>query len=176
MRLFRVAHRLESRSASGFPAHALVAPNFLRSDYIALAAITANILLNVYFLFATSLGLVGIALASSLSGWLNAALLGAILYRRGQWVPDGRLISRGIRIVCATAGMGVALWLGLLWLAKPLSRADIEGGMALAGICLIGILAYAVVGAALGVVRISELRYVMRRQPGLTSADPGEQP
>ena len=31
-------------------------------------------------------------------------------------------------------------------------------------------------GAALGVVRISELRYVMRRQPNLKSADPGEQP
>ena len=72
--------------------------------------------------------------------------------------------------------MGVALWLGLLWLARPLSRADIEGGVALAGICLIGIAAYAVLGAALGVVRISELRYVMRRQPNLKSADPGEQP
>ncbi|WP_428676300.1 murein biosynthesis integral membrane protein MurJ [Reyranella sp.] len=171
--------------AVGLPAFVLVkalAPGFFaREDtrtplYIALAAITANILLNIYFLFGTSLELVGIALASSLSGWLNAALLAAVLRRREQWVPDGRLIARGVRIVAASAGMGVALWLGLLWLARPLSRADIEGGVALAGICLIGIAAYAVLGAALGVVRISELRYVMRRQPNLKSADPGEQP
>ncbi len=171
--------------AVGLPAFVLVkalAPGFFaREDtrtplYIALAAITANILFNIYFLFATSLGLVGIALASSLSGWLNASLLAAVLRRRDQWIPDGRLISRGVRIAGASAGMGVALWLGLLWLAKPLSRADIEGGVALAGICLLGIMAYAVLGAALGVVRISELRYVMRRQPGLRSADPGEQP
>jgi putative peptidoglycan lipid II flippase len=86
------------------------------------------------------------------------------------------LISRGVRIIGASAGMGAALWVGLLWLARPLSRADIEGGLALAGICMIGIAAYALLGAALGVVRVSELRYVMRRQPGLTSADPGEQP
>lgn len=169
--------------AVGLPAFVLVkalAPGFFaREDtrtplYIALASITANILFNVYFLFATSIGLVGIALASSLSGWLNAALLAGVLRRRGQWIPDGRLIGRGIRIAGATAGMGAALWLGLIWLARPLSHADIGGGIALAGICLLGAGAYAVLGAALGVVRLSELRYVMRRQPGLRSADPGE--
>ena len=171
--------------AVGLPAFVLVkalAPGFFaREDtrtplYIALAAITANILLNVYFLFATTLAHVGIALASSLSGWLNAALLAIVLGRREQWIPDGRLVSRAVRIAGATAGMGVALWLGLLWLAKPLSRADVEGGIALAGICLIGMVVFAVLGAALGVVRISELRYVMRRPPGVRSADPGEQP
>ena len=170
--------------AVGLPAFVLVkalAPGFFaREDtrtplYIALAAISANVLLNVYFLFATSLELVGIALASSLSGWLNAALLATILRRRGQWIPDGRLMSRGLRIAAASAGMGVGLWFGLQWLARPLSRPDIEGGAALAGICMIGIAAYAILGATLGVVRISELRYVMRRQPGLKSADPGEQ-
>jgi len=69
----------------------------------------------------------------------------------------------------------VSLWFGLQWLARPLSRPDLEGGVALAGLCAIGIATYALLGATLGVVRISELRYVMRRQPGLKSADPGEQ-
>ena len=35
---------------------------------------------------------------------------------------------------------------------------------------------YAALGALLGVVRLSELRAVMRRQPGVRPADPGEQP
>lgn len=171
--------------AVGLPAFVMVkalAPGFFaREDtrtplYIALAAITANILFNVYFLFATNLAQVGIALASSLSGWLNAGLLAAVLWRRNHLVPDRRLISRAVRMAGATVGMGAVLWLGLIWLARPLSRPDIEGGIALAGICAIGAAAYAVLGAALGVVRISELRYVMRRPPGVRSADPGEQP
>lgn len=170
--------------AVGLPAFVLVkalAPGFFaREDtrtplYIALVAISANVLLNVYFLFATSLELVGIALASSLSGWLNAALLATVLRRRDHWIPDGRLMSRGLRIMAASTGMGVSLWFGLQWLARPLSRPDIEGGVALAGLCLVGSAVYALLGGALGVVRVSELRYVMRRQPGLKSADPGEQ-
>lgn len=169
--------------AVGLPAFVAVkalAPGFFaREDtrtplYIAIAAIAANVVLNVWFLYGTSLAHVGIALASSLSGWLNAALLAAMLYRRRQWIADARLVSRGLRVVGATAGMGVALWFGLKWLALPLSQANVAGAVALAGICLLGVAAYALLGAALGIVKLSELRYVMRRQPGLRSDDPGE--
>jgi putative peptidoglycan lipid II flippase len=171
--------------AVGLPAFVLVkalTPGFFaREDtrtplYIAIAAIAANIALNVFFLFATGLAHVGIALASSLSGWLNAVLLATALLRRGQWIVDSRLISRTVRVAGATVGMAAALWGALTWLAAPLSRADITGAVALGGVCALGALAYAALGALLGVVKLSELRYVMRRQPGLTSVDPGEQP
>ena len=45
-----------------------------------------------------------------------------------------------------------------------------------AGLCALGAVVYAALGALLGVVKLSELRSVLRRQPGLTSLDPGEQP
>ena len=70
--------------AVGLPAFVLVkalTPGFFaREDtrtplYIAIAAIACNIALNIVFLYGTTLAQVGIALASSLSGWLNAALL-----------------------------------------------------------------------------------------------------
>lgn len=169
--------------AAGLPAFVAVkalAPGFFaREDtrtplYIAIVAIAANVALNVWFLYGTTLAHVGIALASSLSGWLNAALLAAVLRRRQHWVPDGRLLSRGLRILGATAGMGVALWFGIKWLAVPLSQASVGGAMALAGICILGVSAYALLGGALGVVKLSELRYALRRQPGLKPADPGE--
>lgn len=169
----------------GLPAFVLVkalTPGFFaREDtrtplYIAIAAITANVALNVLFLFATQLAHVGIALASSLSGWLNAALLATVLLRRRQWIPDSRLISRTIRVIGATIGMGAALWTALVWLAAPLAHADFVGGVALAGICTLGAAVYAALGALLGIVKLSELRLMMRRQPGLKSADPGEQP
>jgi hypothetical protein len=55
-------------------------------------------------------------------------------------------------------------------------QADFAGVVALAAVCAVGAVAYAVLGAMLGIVRLSELRFVLRRQPGLTSIDPGEQP
>ena len=169
--------------AVGLPAFVAVkalAPGFFaREDtrtplYIAIAAIAANVVLNIWFLYGTSLAHVGIALASSLSGWLNAALLAGVLHRRRQWIPDGRLVSRGLRIAGATVGMGVALWFGLKWLALPLSQANVAGALALAGICVLGAAVYALLGGVLRIVKLSELRYVMRRQPGLRSDDPGE--
>jgi putative peptidoglycan lipid II flippase len=171
--------------AVGLPAFVLVkalTPGFFaREDtrtplYIAVVAIASNVALNLFFLFATQLAHVGIALASSLSGWLNATLLATMLLRRGQWIADSRLISRTAGVAGATVGMGLVLWVALAWLAKPLLHADVTGGIALAGVCTLGALAYAALGALLGVVKLSELRYVMRRQPGLRSVDPGEQP
>ena len=152
---------------------------FAREDtrtplYIGIVAILANIGLNLFFLYGTDLAHVGIALATSLSGWLNAVLLAVVLLKRRQWVPDKRLVSRGLRVAAATAGMGGALWGSLNWLAGPLSRPDIAGGAALAATCLAGGLAYALLGGALGVVRLSELRYVMRRQPGVKSTGQDE--
>ena len=171
--------------AAGLPAFVLVkalTPGFFaREDtrtplYVAVAAIATNIALNLLFLFATTLAHVGIALASSLSGWLNAALLAAVLLKRRHWVPDTRLVSRAVRVVGATLGMGAALWGMTIWLAAPLARPDISGGMALAATCAAGVAAYALLGVALGIVQPSELRYALRRQPGLKSADPGEPP
>src|SRR6266404_2275441 len=101
--------------AVGLPAFVLVkalTPGFFaREDtrtplYIAVVAIAANVALNLAFLYGTTLAHVGIALASSLSGWLNAAMLATVLRRRDHWLPDQRLVSRSIRMVGATLGMG----------------------------------------------------------------------
>jgi putative peptidoglycan lipid II flippase len=91
-------------------------------------------------------------------------------------VPDQRLISRSIRVVGATVGMGLALWAALVWLAQPLAHANFLGVVAALGVCVLGAVVYAALGALVGVVKLSELRVVMRRQPGLSSIDPGEQP
>jgi putative peptidoglycan lipid II flippase len=107
---------------------------------------------------------------------LNAALLAFVLRRRGHWVADQRLASRAWRMLVATAGMAAALWGALLLLGPVLARADTAGAIALAGVCVLGLAVYAALGGLLGIVRMSELRFVMRRQPGLRSADPGEQP
>src|SRR5216684_2524620 len=162
--------------AVGLPAFVLVkalTPGFFaREDtrtplFIAIVAIASNVALNLAFLYGTSLAHVGIALASSLSGWLNTAMLATVLVRRDQWIADQRLVSRSIRMVGATLGMGAALWLALGLLAPQLAHANLVGIIALLGVCAVGAAIYAALGALLGVVRLSELRLVIRREPGL---------
>ena len=169
----------------GLPAFVLVkalTPGFFaREDTrtpltIAIIAIVVNVALNVFFLYGTSLAQVGIALATSLSGWLNAAMLAVVLRRRAHWIADRRLLSRSWRTLAATAGMGLVLWMALAVLNPVLAHANVKGVLALLGVCVVGATVYAALGALLGIVRLSELRFVMRRQPGLRSADPDEQP
>ncbi len=168
----------------GLPAFVLVkalTPGFFaREDtrtplYIAVVAIVVNVALNVAFLYGTSLAHVGIALATSLSGWLNAAMLGAMLYRRRHWVVDARLVSRGWRMAVATAGMAGALWLAHRFLAPFLAQANLTSVLALAGVCLLGLVVDGGLGAALGIVRKAELQAMLRRPAGVRSAGPDEQ-
>jgi putative peptidoglycan lipid II flippase len=96
--------------------------------------------------------------------------------RRGHWLPDRRLISRTLRVGLATIGMGGALLGGLVVLQSALAHPDLLGVVALFGLCAAGGLVYGALGALIGVVRLSELRGVLRRQPGVRPADPTEQP
>src|SRR5438045_6546342 len=90
-------------------------------------SLTANTLGSValFFLF-RSMGLMphlGIAVATTLGGWLNAALLYATLARRGEFVGDARLRRSLPRIGLATLVMGAALWTAAValepWFAPP---------------------------------------------------------
>ena len=53
----------------------------------------------------------GIAVATTLGGWLNAGLLYATLAKRGIFVADARLQRALPRIVLASVIMGAVLWL-----------------------------------------------------------------
>jgi putative peptidoglycan lipid II flippase len=153
--------------AVGLPAfiavRALTPGFFAREDtrtplWIAMVAIAANVALNIAFLLFTQLQHVGIALASSLAGWLNAGLLAAVLLSRRHWLPDRRLLDRSLRIVLAAAGMGALLWLG--------ARRETSDLTAIA-LCLGGAATYAALGVLLGVIRPRELRAALRRPPGI---------
>jgi putative peptidoglycan lipid II flippase len=168
----------------GLPAFMLVkalTPGFFaREDtrtplYTAIVSIIVNVALNAVFVLGTPLGSVGIALSSSLSGWLNVVLLASVLRRRGYWHFDTRLVSRTWRIAAATVGMAVALWFGLIVLRMPLAHPTLTGVAALAGIIALGGAIYGLLGMALGVIRLSELRAALRR-PRATATVPDAPP
>lgn len=65
------------------------------------------------------LGHVGIALATSLAGWVNAGLLGAALWRRGHFRMDHGARRRLPLLALASLAMGAGLLLGD-WVLAPL--------------------------------------------------------
>ncbi|HTR85348.1 MAG TPA: murein biosynthesis integral membrane protein MurJ [Reyranella sp.] len=165
--------------AVGLPAFVVVkalAPGFFaREDtrtplYVALASIVTNIALNAFFVFATPLAQVGIALASSMSGWLNAVLLSAVLFQRGHLKLDQRLKERTLRMGAATIGMGIAVVFARTFLQPFLAHADLVGVASLLGVCALGGLVYAALGVAFGVVNLDEIRGALRRRPGTPPA------
>lgn len=110
-------------------------------------------------------GVLGLAIATSLSAWLNVALLGGTLMREDAWRPSPSFVSRIARVLLASGVMAVALLaagvnyevLSRIFLAKEVAVLAVCGlGAALYGVCLI----------AFRAVTPAELKAVLRREPG----------
>jgi len=132
-------------------------------------SLTANTLGSValFFLF-RSMGLMphlGIAVATTLGGWLNAGLLYRTLARRGEFVADARLRRALPRIALASVVMSAALWIVAVtlapWFAPPSSTAVRFGAMAV--LVGAGLFVYAVAIFGLGVIDGRQLRGFLRR-------------
>jgi len=159
------AHALAA-FAAGLPAFVLIkvfSPGFFaREDtrtpmLFAAAGVTVNIAASLALFF--WIGHVGIAVATSLAGWVNAGLLVVTLARRGQFHPDARLTRRLPLIVAAALIMGVVLWLASGWMA-PWFAGDTALMLriaALAGLVLLGMAAYFAAAALTGAGRLGEL-------------------
>ncbi|MEZ5848537.1 MAG: murein biosynthesis integral membrane protein MurJ [Geminicoccaceae bacterium] len=102
--------------ATGLPAYVLIkvlAPGFFaREDTrtpvkIAVVCLVVNIVLIT--LLIGPLEHVGIALATSISNWVNVLLLGWFLYREGHFRPTPRLVRRIAGMCAATFVMAVLL-------------------------------------------------------------------
>ena len=103
--------------ALGLPAYVLVkvfAPGFFaRGDTatpVRVGVMAVGLNLALTWLLSRWLSHVGVALATALSAWFNALMLGGALVRRGQLLPDRRLRERVPRLLLAAALMGLALW------------------------------------------------------------------
>jgi putative peptidoglycan lipid II flippase len=141
--------------AFGLPAFCLIkvlAPGFFaRQDtrtpvVIAVVSLVANIGLTAALI--GPLAHVGIALASALSNWLNAALLGLLLHRRGHLRLDARLSERLPRIALAALLMGLGLW-GLDFVMAAVPKPVALAVLIAAGLTGFGLLAQATGGADL---------------------------
>ncbi|MBK1660634.1 murein biosynthesis integral membrane protein MurJ [Paracraurococcus ruber] len=154
--------------AVGLPAYVLVkvyAPGFFaRGDTatpvkVGLAAVALNLALNL--VLTQWLLHVGVALATAISAWFNAAMLGWLLNRRGQMILDRRLRRRAPRLLLAAtlmAGAILALEAVLFPMAGPLRYA------ALALLVGTGGAVYFAAAHWLGAVDLRDLRGLLRRR------------
>jgi putative peptidoglycan lipid II flippase len=123
---------------------------------IAVVAMVANVALNLALM--RPLGLRGLALATSLAAWINAALLARALRRRLGRLPAGSLLPSVWRTLGASAALAAGCLAGLRLAAalpapEPLSRA-LSVGTAM----LLGLVAFGAAGKAL---RHQELHEVL---------------
>jgi putative peptidoglycan lipid II flippase len=146
--------------AAGLPAFVLLkvfqAAYFAREDTKTPMRWTiVNLVVNVagsiglFFLF-QHLGLmphVGIALATSIAGWINAIGLWLGLSRRGDFEADRRVVRNVPLILLASIGMGAALVAAQSWLAPGLAasatlpvRLAALGALVTAGLVVFGAL------------------------------------
>ena len=103
---------------------------------------------------------VGIALATSIAGWVNALMLWASLAKRGEFKSDGRLIRNVIVVAMASGVMAAGLVFGAPvlepWLASTASI--LERAAALAVLVFGGFAVYLAIVFAGGVISLRQLR------------------
>jgi putative peptidoglycan lipid II flippase len=159
--------------AAGLPAFVLVkvlAPGFFaRQDTatpvkVAAAAVAANLLLTLGLM--QFLAHVGVAIALSVAGWMQALVLFALLSRHGHFRLDARARGNIPRIAVASLAMAAAVFALRLVLEPALAGPVMLRLGALAGLVAAGIVIFGALVLALGVTDWRELRGQLLRSRG----------
>ncbi|MGH2342038.1 murein biosynthesis integral membrane protein MurJ [Segnochrobactraceae bacterium EtOH-i3] len=125
-----------------------------------------NVGVNVALSFALFpiYGHVGVALATTIASWLNVVMLFVALKRAGIFQGDARLRSVLVRIVLASAIFGGVLYGIGQWLAAWFIEGDPTAPLGLAILVGVGLVVYAVLVVALGIIRPADLKRLVRRR------------
>lgn len=110
-------------------------------------------------------GVLGLAIATSLSAWVNVALLGGTLIREKAWRATGPFLSRLSRVLLASGVMAAALLAAGIGYAA-LSRVFLAKEVAILVVCGLGAALYGACLIAFRAVSVAELKGVLHREPG----------
>jgi len=158
-------------------AKVLTPPFFARQDtrrpmIFAVASVAVTVVVgSALFFWFSRIGLdgvLGLAIATSLSAWLNVGLLLGTLIREKAWTPSPAFVSRIGRVVAASLAMA-ALLLAAGIGYETLSRLFLAKEVAVVAICGAGALVYAVSIVLFRAVTPAELKAVLRREPGASA-------
>ena len=108
---------------------------------------------------------VGMAMSSSITGWINALCMGYILYRRDVFKPDAQLIFRTSRIVLASIIMAVVVYLIYQQTAQHFLASSLERYLSMGLLVVAGVFVYGISILALRVVNRDQISSYFKR-PG----------
>jgi putative peptidoglycan lipid II flippase len=155
-------------------AKVLTPPFFAREDtrrpmVYAVAAVIFTIVVGTALFFGLSRigvdGVLGLAVATSLSAWINVALLGGTLVRENVWRPSPAFLSRLFRVLAASGVMaGLLVFAGIGY--EALSRALLAKEIAVLVVCGAGALVYGACIVLFRAVSVAELKATLKREPG----------
>lgn len=154
--------------AIGLPAYVLVkvlqAGYFARENtkspmLIALVTVAVNIVASLslfpFFSF------VGIAIATSLAGWVNVALL--VIGLRGRMGLGKKRVNQLVRTLLAALAMGAVVWLAHRALGVWFEGAQWQKAIAMLLVVGVGASTYAVIALALKATSLTELKAGFKR-------------
>ncbi len=167
----QVTGMVTSALVVGLPAYVLVkvlTPNFFaRRDTktpVYTAGISLVVTVGMNFALVPVLGVVGLALAGALGAWVNIALLGTILARRGYFRLPARVVGRIGKIALAAGLMGAAL-VALMQIITPWLDGQFPLRLAAIGaIMAVSLVTYGAGTVLLGVLDKATIQRLMRRQ------------
>jgi len=171
--------------ALGLPAHVLVkilaTGYFAREDTktpvkIGVLALVVNVVLNLILM--GPLAHVGIALATSISAWVNGGLLAFGLYRSGRLRLDSGVRRKLPRIIVASAAMAVAVGAAAAAAETLLVASEPVRIAALVALVAGGVVLYAVLAQISGAASLAELKRSLASDGGdkSTASGGGEAP
>lgn len=110
-------------------------------------------------------GHVGIAVATSIAGWITALLLGGQLWRTHQFRPSARTLKRCAMILVASVAMGFAIYLCILWGGDLFAQSNILIRIILLGITIgVAMAVYFPLAIATDAIDRGALRRVVKRR------------
>lgn len=155
--------------ASGLPAYVLI--KILSTSFFAnydmrtpaqvgIAALVLNVILNLSLM--GPFRHVGIALATSISAWLNAVVLAFLLRNRGQLILDQRFKKRFPRIIFSSLILG--FFLISIQLHWPYDTHHLFQTSILAATIFLGLTMYFLTSLLVGAVVYEDIRRILNRE------------
>lgn len=157
--------------AAGLPAYVLIkvfsSSFFARQDtltpvYTACAGIAVDIALSIALM--GTLQQVGIALATAFAAWVNAFLLGFLLWRQGYFNFQARLKKFSFRMALTSVAT-IGLFKMLLFFFYPLFDAgDFLRSLSILGLVSMGLLGFLILSHVMGALRFGDLKIMFAKR------------
>ncbi|HQT55847.1 MAG TPA: lipid II flippase MurJ [Phenylobacterium sp.] len=132
-----------------------------------LISVGVNIVLGVALFY--TIGFPGIAISTSIASWGTVAQMSLLLWRERIYRPSARATGKILRVVAASAVLGVLLALATHFRAvieAPLAQVGGAKEITVLAVCLVGGLLYPLLLFAFGGVTPAEVRGAFKRRKG----------